>query len=416
MQNNAANKPNLMSFAVYSATLAAAGLPIYIHAPKFFVDNYGVSIAALGGVLFFLRLVDVIQDPVFGWISARLGHQQKYAVFFAAFIMSAGMIGLFVLPPLTKPLVWFGIMLAMLFSGFSFLTISFYAQGVETAKRLPGQGHIRLASWRESGALAGVCLASIAPTLFALWTDQPFWAFSFIFVVFTGLAVTLMRSEWNRVPNMATYSLIPLVKDKTLRRLLVIAFVNSAPVAMTSTLFLFFVEYRLDAAGLEGPLLLLFFLSAAFSVPLWARVTKFTSVKNALLSGMVLSIFTFSYVLTLGAGDAFAFAVVCIASGAALGADMTLLPAIFSKRLAVSGVEPSTAFGAWSFVSKLTLAFSALVVFPILDSSGLVSGVTQTPEVLTTLTLLYGGLPILLKLVALTLLVTVQLPRFDTDD
>jgi glycoside/pentoside/hexuronide:cation symporter, GPH family len=25
-----------------------AGLPIYIHAPKFYVDEYGVSLAALG--------------------------------------------------------------------------------------------------------------------------------------------------------------------------------------------------------------------------------------------------------------------------------------------------------------------------------------------------------------------------------
>ena len=63
----------LPAYAVFAATLAAAGLPIYIHAPKFFVDEYGVSLAALGAVLFGLRLFDVVQDPLLGWLSRRLG-------------------------------------------------------------------------------------------------------------------------------------------------------------------------------------------------------------------------------------------------------------------------------------------------------------------------------------------------------
>ncbi|MEL6417371.1 MAG: MFS transporter, partial [Pseudomonadota bacterium] len=50
----------LSAYAVFAALLASAGLPIYIHAPKFYVDEYGVSLAALGAVLFGLRLIDVV--------------------------------------------------------------------------------------------------------------------------------------------------------------------------------------------------------------------------------------------------------------------------------------------------------------------------------------------------------------------
>jgi hypothetical protein len=53
----------------FAAMLAAAGLPIYIHAPKFYVDEYGVSLAALGVALFALRLIDVVQDPALGWLA-----------------------------------------------------------------------------------------------------------------------------------------------------------------------------------------------------------------------------------------------------------------------------------------------------------------------------------------------------------
>ncbi len=55
--------PRLPGFALFGALLAAAGLPLYIHAPKFYVDEYGVSLAALGSVLFVLRLLDFVQDP-----------------------------------------------------------------------------------------------------------------------------------------------------------------------------------------------------------------------------------------------------------------------------------------------------------------------------------------------------------------
>ena len=67
-------------------------------------------------------------------------------------------------------------------------------------------------------------------------------------------------------------------------------FLNAAPVAVSSTLFLFFVESRLAAPGWEGPLLLLFFLSAALAAPLWGRLAEQFGAKPVLLAGMVLSI------------------------------------------------------------------------------------------------------------------------------
>ncbi|MBD0866354.1 MAG: sugar:cation symporter, partial [Rhodobacteraceae bacterium] len=51
---------HLSAFALFAAFLAAAGVPIYINAPKFYVDTYGVSLAALGAVMFGLRLLDVV--------------------------------------------------------------------------------------------------------------------------------------------------------------------------------------------------------------------------------------------------------------------------------------------------------------------------------------------------------------------
>jgi len=401
-------REGLAGFSVFAAVLAAAGLPIYIHAPKFYVDEYGVGLGALGAALFGLRLLDVVQDPALGWLSGRLGRWRGAGVGLAALVMAGAMIGLFAVAPRSAPLVWFAAMLALLFSAFSFLNITFYGVGVEKVGRGRGVSHVRLAAWRETGALIGVCLAAIAPTVLAGISPSPFALFAFGFAALALVAAGWMRREWASARPPARFEVAAILQDRAARRLLMIAFVNAAPVAVTSTLFLFFVEYRLEAPGYEGPLLVLFFLAAAISAPLWGALAGRYGARRVLLAGMVLSILAFGFATTLGAGDLVAFMLVSAASGAALGADMTLLPALFARRVETIARDPAQAFGLWSFVSKLTLAIAAATVLPLLDLSGLVAGEPAPHSALVALTLLYAVLPILLKLVAVALLATMD--------
>jgi GPH family glycoside/pentoside/hexuronide:cation symporter len=410
-----AARTGLANWSLFAAMIAAAGLPIYIHAPKFYVDSYGVGLAALGGVLALLRLVDVVQDPALGWL-AEAGRRWRGAmVAGAAVLMALAMLGLFAVVPPVAPLLWFALTLAVLFTAFSFLTICFYAEGVARAARIGPGGHLRLAGWRETGSLAGVCLAAVAPVALAALTDAPFAVFALLFAVLALLATLSMRAEWSTAAPQAGASLAvfrPALADPLARRLLLIALLNAAPVAVTSTLFLFFVESRLEAPGAEGPLLLLFFLSAAVSVPVWSRVAARMGLKRALLLGMALAIVTFLFAARLGAGDVVAFAVICAASGAALGADMTLLPAIFARRLGDLGAGgEGAAFGLWSFVSKLSLALAAATLLPLLQGAGFAPGAPNTPEALSLLSALYALVPCALKVAAIALLAFTPIPR-----
>ena len=403
-------KRTLAPFALFGAVLAAAGLPIYIHAPKFYVDEYGVSLAALGAVLFALRLLDVVQDPALGWLSRRLRDHRALAVAVASGVLAISMIGLFGVTPPFSPVAWFAITLTLLFSSFSFLTISFYAQGVATAKTLGDNGHLRLAGWRETGALIGVSLAAVAPVALTSVGSNPFLIFAAIFAVCVFAAVLAMRTNWTSAKEPTSPGVMPFLRDPLARRLLLIALLNATPVAVTSTLFLFFVESRLEAPGWEGPLLLLFFVAAAVCAPFWSRLAQSIGAKPALMLGMSLSIVAFVGAAFLGAGDLLPFVIICLASGAALGADMTLLPAIFATRAAEIAPEAAEGFGLWSFVSKLSLAFAAAVLLPLLDAAGFQSGAGLSPEkALTTLTFFYAILPCFLKLAALALLAATTL-------
>lgn len=406
----------LPAWSLFAALIAAAGLPIYIHAPKFYVDSYGVSLASLGVVLGLLRLFDVVQDPILGWLAEAGRRTRGVWVALAAALMALSMVGLFAVPPPVAPLLWFAITLTGLFSSFSFLTICFYAEGVAKAATLGPNGHLRLAGWREGGSLLGVSLAAVAPVALAGLTSNPFATFAALFAGLAFAATVAMRANWGQGTPMATSNPValfrPALSDPIARRLLLIALLNAAPVAVTSTLFLFFVESRLAAPGWEGPLLLLFFLSAAASTPVWSRLAQRFGARRTLLAAMILAILAFLGTAFLGTGDSTAFAVICAASGAALGADLTLLPAIFARRLSQLGEGgEGAAFGLWSFVSKLSLALAAATLLPTLDGVGFRPGAQNTESALFALTLIYAALPCVLKLIAITLLARTAVPE-----
>ncbi len=395
----------LPRYSLFAAVLAAAGLPIYILAPKFFVDEYGVSLAAIGATLFALRLIDVVQDPLLGRLAARLGAARPAGAAVAAAGMALGMVGLFATTPPIDPLLWMAACLALLFTSFSFLTILYYARGVAEAERLGGGGHIRLAAWREAGALAGVSLACVAPFVFARFgAEAPFTLFAVAFAGLVVLAARAMHPLWASPAPVEISGFAPLFSDAEVRRLLLISLFNAAPVAVTSTLFLFFVDHRLGAPDLTGPFLLSFFIAAALAAPLWSRAAQTYGAERALAAGMSLSIAAFAWAYALGPGDVWPFLVICIASGAALGADITLLPALFARRVATISGSGGEAFGLWSFSAKFTLAAAAGIMLPLLEAGGFRTDAENSPEALARLSVLYALAPCALKLVALALL------------
>lgn len=400
----------LWAYGLYGAVLSGAGLPIYIFAPKYYADTYGVSLTALAAVLFVLRLVDVVQDPALGWVSERLGTWRRRATAAGGLVLAAAMLCLFAAPPAFDPVWWFALSLTGLFSAFSFLSITFYAQGVEKARSLPG-GHLRLAGWREGGSLLGVCLAAVAPTVLALWLASPYAAFAVGFATVTLLAILAMVPEWTTTSRAGTIEkpvpLRTILGDAVTRRLLILALVNATPLAVSSTLFLYYVESVLQAPGLEGGLLVLFFLSAAASAPLWSWMAGRVGARKVLLGAMILAVLSFAAVPLLGAGDTVPFAVICLISGATIGADLTLLPALFAARMARIAPRGGQGFGLWAFAQKFTLAFAAALLLPALELAGFESraGADNPDGALRLLTYLYAILPCGLKLLAIGLLV-----------
>ena len=394
----------LWRYALFSCALGMAGLPIYIHAPKYFVEQYEISLATLGLALLILRSIDFFQDPLLGRLASSTLSRGSFPLWISTAFMCFGMILLFAIPAVISPLLWFSISLIILFSGFSFAYIRLYALGVEAFGM---EDQIKIARWREAGTLIGICLAAAAPTILSILGSNGYKNFAFLFCSLIIVATFLINSEFSKtfvkVQKRIT-SVFP--KDTGLQRLLLFVFLNALPVAVTSTLYLFYVDHVLGLDALGGALLILFFLSAAFSAPFWTRWAEQYGGLQVLRISMLVSILSFIWAYNLNAGEVIAFSIICFATGLSLGADMTILPAIFAKRLAKTKHDANAGFGIWNFSNKLALALTAGILLPIMEFAGFETQDMHSSLSREILTISYAIIPCGLKILALIWLQT----------
>ncbi len=390
--------------SLYALMLAAAGIPLYIHLPRFASVNLGLGLGVVGTILLMIRLIDLVQDPLIGWAIDRWPNRQLALAMLAAAGLAVGFPLLFSLQ--AGPNVAFELtgVLIVLFSAYSLGMILLYGRSATLAQSSRPRDLMTLASWREAGMLSGVILAALLPTLFesAGAADGGYGVFGFALGAIAITTAVLTRSIWKRSPTLGERISFSGMANAGALRLLLLALINSLPVAITSTLFLFFVEDRLQLPGNAGLLLIVFFLSAGLSVPFWTRLSHRIGRRNTLLIAMPLSILGFVGAAFLAPGNLAGFVAICIASGAALGADMVLLPAMFSIVLTGAGLNASAAFGLWSFAGKLGLALAAFTVLPVLEWNGFRPGQPNTAQALVALNLAYAVVPCILKLVALS--------------
>lgn len=400
----------VLAYGVFGLPLAFAALPIYVHVPRLYVEGFGVSLALVGAVLLAVRILDALTDPLIGWASDRLANR-KLAIGLSLPVLGAGMVGL-LSPPAGVGVAWMAVMIFFVTLGFSVATINYGAWGAEVART--ANGRTRLVASREGFALLGVVLAAALPTVLAPGdevTGLARLAWVLLPLLCVGALVTLAATPRPQARRHAMQRVLPSLWAALAHRpfllLLAVFCANGVAAAIPASTVLFFVADVLEAPGLSGLFLVLYFVAGAASLPLWVRLSKRVGKVRAWFGSMLLAIVSFVWAYSLGAGDTFAFALICVASGAALGADLALPPAMLADLLA-RDTSPSDAragawFGWWNFVTKANLALAAGLALPLLGMLGYVSGGTD-PDGLQALSAVYALVPVALKLLAAALL------------
>lgn len=128
----------------------------------------------------------------------------------------------------------------------------------------------------------------------------------------------------------------------------------------------------LEAEALSGGFGLVFHCRCCLVAGLGATVVALRA-RHGLADGHPARHVAFAWASLLGAGDLYSFALICIASGLALGADLAL-PAAIAADLGERQGQAGACFGVWNFVAKLNLAIAAGLALPLLGQFGYVPG------------------------------------------
>lgn len=401
------SKEQFFIYSLIAMPLAVVGLPLYIYLPTFYATEVGINIAVVGVVLFVARLSDVITDPLIGLLtdfSVKRFNSRKPIMFLGSLVLIASFYFL-LNPSLNYPISWLMIFSVLIYLGWSMINIPYLTFSSEISDSY----HIKtkLNSFREISTILGLVFALVFPSLFVTDLIQEklnslYLLFVLLFIPFfltsmyklkvnsyqssTKISFKQFKSIYNSIPN--------------LKSLQIGYFLNNLANAIPATLFLLFIEVVIKDKGYSDMILILYFLSGVIALPFWTMLSKRVGKKRVWVSSIVLACISFFFVIFLKEGDILFFAIISIITGLSLGADIAFPTSIQSDIVQKQKNLSGLLFGIWTMITKLALAFSVVVTFGILGIVGFDKENLTSMSILI-LTLLYGLLPIVLKLIAL---------------
>jgi Na+/melibiose symporter-like transporter len=400
----------LAAYSALSVPLAMAALPIYVHVPKFYV-SFGLSLVWIGLALLALRVADAVIDPMLGRWSDIVG-SRKHFILFALPLLSFGIFITFA-PRLFGSGSGFGLIvgLGLTYLGYSAISIAYHAWGAQWSSDV--HERTRITTWREGIGLIGVLLAAALPVVLTQKYGEVegymLFAVTVSVVLIVCAFVTLKGASQVYAPGTGrVVTLRTVVQDQRFRRLLLAFALNGIAAAVPATLFLFFIDDVVKAERWQAHFLVAYFLAGACAAPAWLALSRRVGKRRAWALSMLVAIVTFFWAAFLGPGDRYAFMAICILSGVALGADLTLPPSMLADVIGASQTDDATGayFGVWTMVNKLNLALAAGIALPALSWWGYVPN-AQNANTLA-LTLAYCVLPCVLKAGAVVALMYVK--------
>ena len=394
-----------LAYGALGLPLAMAALPMYVYLPQLYAQAGGMSLGLMGALLLGARLADAGIDPLLGAWSDR-ARQRPFLVALALPFLALGLFGL-MHPPAGNTAAWLLLFMLITFFGFSLATVAYQAWGAEIGG--DAAGRTRLTASREGFGLLGILLAAVLP---GLLSPELARGLSLLAWIYPPLLLAAALLSWGGAPEAPRPSRPPLAaiglngpwRDERFVRLLTVFAVNGVAAALPATLVLFFVADVLQAPAWGGPFLAIYFLSGVLFLPLWVLLARRFGRMRAWTAGMLLAVAAFAGAYGLGSGDIRAFALVCVLSGAALGADLALPSALLAD---IADGDGSTSragayFGWWNLVAKLNLALAAGLALPLLAWLGYSPGSVDN-DARNALAAVYCLLPLALKTVAAAL-------------
>ena len=246
--------------------------------PAFFAEVHGFEISVIGIIIFLSKLIDVMTDPLVGWLNDKNFFPRKVFLLIGGVLSGLALIQLFLNKNIDQEiflLVW----LSILYLGWTMFQIPYLSIGYDLEKNYFLR--TKLSATREFFILLGLFSSLGIPMFFSISNEKLLENIVFIALLFGSIGLILFCSliPENRRTNKRKVKFKKVIenlkKNIYFSRIFFVLVVNNLANVFPMVLFAFFITYVLggDDSNRQTTLFFYFFF-AIISVPIWTIISK----------------------------------------------------------------------------------------------------------------------------------------------
>ena len=386
--------------------------------PAFFAEVHGFEISVIGIIIFLSKLIDIITDPLVGWLNDKNFFPRKAYLLIGGILSGLALTQLFLKQDINQEIFLF-VWLSILYLGWTMFQIPYLSIGYDLEKNYFLR--TKLSATREFFILLGLFSSLGIPMFFSISNEKLLENIVFIALLFGSIGLILFCSliPENRRINKRKVKFKKVIenlkKNIYFTRIFFVLVVNNLANVFPMVLFAFFITYVLggDDSNRQTTLFFYFFF-AIISVPIWTIISKKYGKKEVWSLSLFMSAMFFLLVFFLEDGNFVFFIIISCITGFCLGADLIIPPSIQADitdwhRSKFGEDISGVLFSIITFLNKFAFAVVSIFVFGIMGVLDFDTDGEINTNVRLFIIISYALAPILLKLLAAYLLVNFKL-------
>ena len=386
--------------------------------PAFFAEVHGFEISLIGIIIFLSKLIDIITDPLVGWLNDKNFFPRKAYLLIGGILSGLALTQLFLKQDIDQEIFLF-VWLSILYLGWTMFQIPYLSIGYDLEKNYFLR--TKLSATREFFILLGLFCSLGIPMFFSISNEKLLENIVFIATLFGLMGLILFCSliPENKRTNEKKIKFKKVIKNLKknifFSKIFLVLVVNNLANVFPMVLFAFFITYVLGGDDSNRQTTLFFyFLFAIMGVPFWTIISKKYGKKEVWSLSLFMSAMFFLLVFFLEDGNFLFFIIISCITGFCLGADLIIPPSIQADitdwhRSKFGEDISGVLFSIITFLNKFAFAVVSIFVFGIMGVLDFDTDGEINTNVSLFIIISYALAPILLKLLAAYLLVNFKL-------
>ena len=386
--------------------------------PAFFTEVHGFEISVIGIIIFLSKLIDIITDPLVGWLNDKNFFPRKVYLLIGGILSGLALTQLFLKQDIDQEIFLF-VWLSILYLGWTMFQIPYLSIGYDLEKNYFLR--TKLSATREFFVLLGLFCSLGIPMFFSISNEKLLENIVFVATLFGLIGLILFCSliPENKRTNEKKIKfkkvITNLKKNIYFSKIFLVLVVNNLANVFPMVLFAFFITYVLGGDDSNRQTTLFFyFLFAIMGVPFWTIISKKYGKKEVWSLSLFMSAMFFLLVFFLEDGNFLFFIIISCITGFCLGADLIIPPSIQADitdwhRSKFGEDISGVLFSIITFLNKFAFAVVSIFVFGIMGVLDFDTDDEINTNVRLFIIISYALAPILLKLLAAYLLVNFKL-------